>query len=131
MGVFRLRWCPYAPYVYIPPYVQRVLIGYLFIYIIKCFPNVEAVMGVVRLRGFPYAPYVHILPVCFDAPICVDIPLMFGCPRMFRCPQMYGGIQTMGVSKHMGHPNICRIQTYRGHINTGGIWTPPKSDNPP
>ena len=51
MGVVRLRGCPYAlpmfinpPYIWIPPYFQRVQLGYLF-NIIKCFPTLEAVMG--------------------------------------------------------------------------------------
>ena len=66
-----------------PQYVQRVLIGYLFCYIIKYFPTLEEVMGVVRLRGCPY-DYGNIPPVCLDAPICLDAP---------KC---------MGASKHTG-----------------------------
>ena len=61
----RLGWCPYTPYVlrplyiWIPPYVQQILIGYLFCYNIKYFPTLETVKGVVRLRRCPYTPYVH------------------------------------------------------------------------
>ena len=35
----------YTPIHLDPPYVQRVLIEYLFCYIIKCFPTLEAGMG--------------------------------------------------------------------------------------
>ena len=67
MGGATLGWCPYTPYVnrplyiWIPPYVQQILIGYLFCTNIKYFPTLETVRGVVRLRSCPYAPYVHTL----------------------------------------------------------------------
>ena len=35
----------HPPYIWTPPIFQRVLIGYLFCYIIKCFPTLEAVVG--------------------------------------------------------------------------------------
>ena len=65
--------CPHASIFIHPihldaPHMFRVLIGYLFCYIIKCFPTLEAGMGVVRLMGYPYAPYVHMPHVCLDAP---------------------------------------------------------------
>ena len=77
-----------------PPYVQRVLIGNQFCYIIKMFSYFRGSQGVVRLRGYPYAPYVHIPPVCFDAPICVDSPLCLDAPICLDAPNVWG------------HPNI-------------------------
>ena len=76
-GLSDLGWCPYAPYVHrlpyiwTPPYVQQILIGYLFCYFIKCFPTLETVMqGVVRLRS------VH-MPPMFIHPIHLDTPNIF------------------------------------------------------
>ena len=37
-------------------------------------------------------------------------------PNIWGMPKHTGGIQTyVGVSKHMGHPYIWGVQTYRGH----------------
>ena len=101
-----------------PPYVQGVLIGYLFCYIIKCFPTLEAVMGVVRLKGCPYASCIFGCPICLDTPICSDIPNVWGHLNIREAPKH------MGAVKIRGCPNIW------GHPNTLGIWTSPKSDNP-
>ena len=50
MGLSDLDGVHMPPYIHTPPTFEhplmfRVLIGYLFCYIIKCFPTLEAVMG--------------------------------------------------------------------------------------
>ena len=40
-----------------PWYVQRYLIGYLFCYILKCFPTLETVMGGCQTYGVSICPY--------------------------------------------------------------------------
>ena len=122
--VFICPLCLYTLYIWMPPYVQRVLIGYLFYYIINCFPTLEAIMGVVRLRGCPYASYVDMPPVHLNAPHIFGHSHTFGCPHTFEASKHIGGIQTYGVSKHkggskhMGHPNIKEAYEHRGHMDT-------------
>ena len=84
MGGVRLKWCPYTPHMFIhphtsrhspyigTPHVFRVLIGYLFCYIIKYFSILEAVIGVVRLRGCPYGPYVNTPLYIWITTICSE-----------------------------------------------------------
>ena len=89
--------------------------------------------------------YVWTSLICLDTPICSDAPQCasehmgvskhMGHSNLWGCPNLWG-IKHMGVSKPMGHPNIWGIQTYgdiqtyRGHMNIGDIWTHPKSDSP-
>ena len=110
--------CP--PYIWTPPYVQRILIWYLFSYIIKCFPTLEVDMGGSSGLGCVQMPPMFIYPCMFGCclyvwmpPICLDTPDI----------QTYGGIQTLGGVQTYGG-----IQTYRGCTNVWGIWIPPKSD---
>ena len=96
-------WCPIN---LDAPHMFRVLIGYLFCYIIKCFPTLEAVLRVVRLRGCPYTP-MFICPHIFRH-LC-----MFGCPHMFWC-LLYDGCSIClhtpymyGHSPYVWLPSIC------------------------
>ena len=116
--------CSNTPYILTPPYVQRVLIGYLFCYIIKCFPALEVVMGVVRFRECPYASYIHMPlyiwmpsyvctlpyvwtpPICLDAALCLDAPYIWGHLNIWWHPNI------------LGHPNI------QGHMNMGTYGHP-------
>ena len=73
----------HTPHTFGHPHMFReFLIGYLFCYIIKCFPTLEAVMGVITLRG------VH-APLCSYAPVCLDASNVWGL-------QTNGGVQTYG-----------------------------------
>ena len=72
--VVRVRWCPYVPYVHRPhifgyhPYVQQILIGYLFCYLIKCFPTLETVRGGCQTVGGVHMPPMFIDPIHLDTP---------------------------------------------------------------
>ena len=130
----RLRWCPYTPtmfihppYIWTPPYVQRNLIGYLFCYIIKCFPTSEAVMGVVRVRWCPYAPYIHIHPIHLDTPICSEsfnrifILLYHKMSFYFR-----GGLSDLG-GIHMPPMFMCPLYV----LMPPNVWTTPICSDAP
>ena len=135
-----------APYIWTPPYVQRVLIGYLFSYIIKCFPTLEGGMGLsdlgdvhmppificsihldapyVWMPPYVWAPlYVWMPPVCLNTPICLDTPILLDAPYIWGHPNIQGASKHTGVPKHMGHENIWRCpNTERatniwGHLN--------------
>ena len=111
--------CSYTPIHLDAPYVQRVLIGYLFCYIIKCFPTLEAGMvGLSDLGGVHkppmficplyvwMPPYVWTPPKCLDAPECLDAPCMFGWPLYVWMPPVCLDVPCMFGCPHMfGHPH--------------------------
>ena len=87
---------------------------------------------------FGYPPYVwmqclhrfrhpHMLgcPIGLDTPICLDAPIHLGASEHMEVSKH------MEASKHIGDVHkYGGFETYRGHMNIGGILIPPKSDNP-
>ena len=107
-----------------PPYVQRILIWYLFCYIIKCFPTLEVVMGVVKTKEVSICPHVHTPPYIWMPPICSEsynrvFILLYH--KMFPTLEVVNGVvKTYGVSIC---PTMFTCPLYASM--TPYVWTPP------
>ena len=84
----RLKWCPYATYIWMLPYVL------LSLCMFECPPHVWMPPYVwMPSCMFGYAhmpPCIFGCPCMLGCPLCLDALFMLGCSHIFRCPHMFG-----------------------------------------
>ena len=124
MGVVRLRECPYAPYVYMPPIhldtpVCSEIFKRVFILLIhKMFSYFRGSHGgLSELRVYSYAP------VCFKAPMCGHPPYVWTSPYVQMPPNVWGHPNKRGHPNIWGYPNIWGCPNIWGNQTYGGAQT--------